>query len=604
MCGISGIINKRNSSVKIEDIQKITDIIAHRGPDDTGYFFHDNIALGHRRLSIIDTSSLGHQPMEYLNKYWITYNGEIYNYIEIRDELIRLGYTFTTATDTEVVLAAYDKWGAECFLRFNGMWAMAIFDKRSNIIVFSRDRFGIKPLYYKDLETSFTFGSEIKQLINCSSENKINEDVLLEYMLTRIDNHTEATYFKNINSLPPSHYMIYRLADHTYFKTKYYELKTIPEIDCLNETHLIEKFKDTFKSAVKLRLRSDVKVGTCLSGGLDSSAISNLAAGMYNVESIERFNAINAKSTDKVNDESHFASIVAKSSNIELHSVMPTYEDFINSIDDVIYTQEEPFGSPSMFMGWHVFQKARALGCKVMLNGQGGDEILLGYERYFPSTISLSNPFNFFSGIYYQSANSRQSFFTLFAFYFYFRLAFLRAFKNKRRSLVKKEFKRNKYFDFIKMSAKSYKSPSQLQILEITTLQLPHLLRYEDRNSMRHSIETRLPFLDYRLVELAISLPLVMKINKGWTKYILRRSIDGNLPEEIVWRKNKFGFESPESWISEYSPRMLTEIQSSKLLKHFCDMRKLEKEFHKLSDWDKWMYFNIARWEKVFNVTL
>jgi asparagine synthase (glutamine-hydrolysing) len=604
MCGISGIVNKTGVPVERNEIKEINDVIYHRGPDAEGFYFHSCFAFGHRRLSVIDISSAGHQPMEYLNKYWITYNGEVYNYIEIRDELIRLGYTFRTATDTEVILAAYDKWGVECFVRFNGMWAMAIFDKSSNIIVFSRDRFGIKPLYYKDLEASFIFGSEIKQLINCSTENKINEDVLLEYMLTRIDNHTEATYFKNINSLPPSHYMIYSLADHSYLKTKYYELKTIPGIDCINETQLIESFKDTFKSAVKLRLRSDVKVGTCLSGGLDSSAISNLAAGMYNVESDARFTAINVKSTDKVNDESQFASIVAKSSNIELHTVMPTYEDFINSIDEVIYTQEEPFGSPSMFMGWHVFQKARALDCKVMLNGQGGDEILLGYERYFPSTISLLNPFNFFYSIYNQSANSRQSFFTLFAFYFYFKIPFLRALKNKRRSLVKKDFKRNKYFDFIKMSARSYKSPSQLQILEITTLQLPHLLRYEDRNSMRHSIETRLPFLDYRLVELAISLPLIMKINKGWTKYILRRSIDGDLPEEIVWRKNKFGFESPENWITEYSPRMLIEIQSSKLLKHFCDMRKLEKKYHNLSDWDKWMYFNIARWEKVFNVTL
>jgi asparagine synthase (glutamine-hydrolysing) len=604
MCGISGIVNKTGNQVELDEIKKINDIIFHRGPDDEGFYFHSCFAFGHRRLSVIDISSSGHQPMEYLNKYWITYNGEIYNYIEIRNELISLGYTFRNATDTEVVLAAYDKWGIECFQRFNGMWAMAIYDKNSNLLVLSRDRFGIKPLYYKDLETAFSFGSEIKQLINCLGENKLNEDVLLEYMLTRIDNHTEETYFKNIYTLPPSHYMIYSLADHSYLKTKYYELKTIPEIDLLNETELIERFKDIFKSAVKLRLRSDVKIGTCLSGGLDSSAISNLAAGMYNVESDKRFIAINAKSTDKVNDESHFASIVAKSSNLELHTVMPNYEDFVNSIDEVIYTQEEPFGSPSIFMGWHVFQKARALDCKVMLNGQGGDEILLGYERYFPSTISLSNPINFFINIYKQSKKSKQSFFTLFAFYFYFRIAFFRSIKNKTRSLVKKEFKRNKYFDFIKMSARSYKNPSQLQILEITTLQLPHLLRYEDRNSMRHSIEARLPFLDYRLVELAISLPLIMKINNGWTKYILRKSIDENLPDEIVWRKSKFGFESPTSWITKYSPLMLHEIQNSILLNHFCDLRKLEKEYESLSDWDKWMYFNIARWEKVFNVTL
>jgi asparagine synthase (glutamine-hydrolysing) len=606
MCGISGIINKSsNATVDESELKRINDIIFHRGPDSEGFYFCDNIGFGHRRLSIIDLSALGHQPMRYLDKYCITYNGEIYNYLEIRDELIGKGYHFSSESDTEVILAAYDCWGNSCLEKMNGMWAFAIHDIEKDVIFFARDRFGIKPLYYKNSDDYFVFGSEIKQLLNPNGKNVLNEDILLESMLTHIDNHSEQTYFKDIYSFPASSFMIYNLKTNEMKYDKYYSLKVNTKLESKSEEELIASFTDLLKSAVTLRMRSDVKVGTSLSGGLDSSGISAIGSKEYSMKSKEKFIAINAKSIDADNDESHFAKIVSDALNLDLNVVMPTYEDFVKTIDDVVYTQEEPFGSPSMFMGWHVFQKAKALQCTVMLNGQGADEILLGYERYFTSTLNFNKLFKQIKEILNQNKNSRLSLFSTIAYYLYFRVFWIRKTRLKGKSLVKKKFKQNKYFDTVKKSSESYSSPIKLQHLEVTELQLPHLLRYEDRNSMRHSIETRLPFLDYRLVEFCVSLPLSLKIKEGWTKYILRKSLNDLLPSSIVWRKNKFGFESPEKiWLSKYNNEMLQEIATSKVIDHFCDMKTVLKKFKSMSLKDKWMYFNIARWEKVFGVEL
>lgn len=605
MCGISGIISKDWTSIDKNELKRINDIIFHRGPDSEGFYLHNNLGFGHRRLSILDLSPLGHQPMNYLDKYCITYNGEIYNYIEIRAELLQNGYLFVSESDTEVILAAYDFWGISCLNKFNGMWSFAIHDLEKDIVLFSRDRFGIKPFYYKEDDSQFVFGSEIKQLLNSDKPNLLNENILLESMLTHIDNHTEETYFKGIYSLPSSSYMIYDLKTNERTIDKYYKLSINTEIQNKTEEELVLEFKDLFSDAIKLRLRSDVVVGTSLSGGLDSSAISAIASAEYTKKSKEKFIAINAKSIDDRNDESVFAKIVADKLNLDLNVVMPTYEDFLKTIDDVIYTQEEPFGSPSMFMGWHVFQKARELNCTVMLNGQGSDEILLGYERYFTSTLNFNKPFSQLKEIINQNKNSRLSLLNTLGYYVYFRSFFIRKMRLKNKSLLKSEYKKSKYFNFVKKSSESYSTPYKLQQFEITELQLPHLLRYEDRNSMRHSIETRLPFLDYRLVEFCVSLPLSLKIKEGWTKYILRKGINDLLPESIVWRKNKFGFESPDRiWLSNYNDQMMKEIKNSKVLNHYCDMDLLSNKYKSMSLKDKWMYFNIARWENVFKIII
>lgn len=606
MCGISGIINKLFVEADMKQLKKINSLIAHRGPDSEGFFIDGNVGLAHRRLSIIDISAQGHQPMSAFENYIITYNGEIYNYVELRAELEAAGYKFKSQTDTEVIIASYDYWGEKCLSKFNGMWALAILDQKKKQIFIARDRFGIKPIYYTETATQFIFGSEIKQLLRSDGgPNVVNIDILLESMLTHIDNHTNETYFKNVYSFPAGHYMIYNLETNQKYLNSYYVLKVNPLYKNLKEEEATKMFGEIFQDAIHLRLRSDVKVGTCLSGGLDSSAISTIAAKKYNSESIDKFIAINAKSTDHSNDESNFAKTVAINSTLDLRIVTPSYEDFLKTIDEVIYTQEEPFGSPSMFMGWHVFQEAKRLNCTVMLNGQGGDEILLGYERYFSSTLSLKNPIKFIREIFNQSRNSRLSFFKTLFYFFYFKNSTIRIMRLKNKTLVKKYFRLDKYFDFVKKSTKSFNDITELQILEITKMQLPHLLRYEDRNSMRHSIETRLPFLDYRLVELSLSLPLNLKIQNGWTKLILRKFVNDLLPKSVVWRKNKFGFEAPEKiWLKNYHQSMIAEIQQSCLLAHFCNVQEITKKFNKLSLKDRWMYFNIARWEKVYNVVL
>lgn len=605
MCGISGIINKMGSSVNAAELKRMNDLIEHRGPDSFGFYESENIGFGHRRLSILDLSPLGHQPMEFQDKYVITFNGEIYNYIEIKEELKGLGYHFNSNSDTEVILAAYDCWKEKCLSKFNGMWAFALYDKAAQKIFMSRDRFGVKPIYYREDETSFRFGSEIKQLLNEKGGNVVNESALLEGMLTHIDNHKEDTYFKDVFSFPPSHYMYYDLNSNSKVFSRYYELKVNTAKKGKNIENLQAEFDVTLKNAIEIRLRSDVKVGTCLSGGLDSSAISMIASKLYAKDTDQKFVAINAKSIDASNDESSYAELVAKEANLDLNVVMPTYDNFKETIDEVVYTQEEPFGSPSMFMGWHVFQKARALNCTVMLNGQGGDEVLLGYERYFAATLNFWNPIQLIRQLINQYQNSRLSFLSTVLYSVYFRLAEVRIKRLKKKTYIKPEFFQSSYFDAVRKSASTFSNVDDMQIYEITTLQLPHLLRYEDRNSMRHSIETRLPFLDYRLVELGISLPTKVKIKNGWTKFILRKSVEKILPAKIVWRKNKFGFEAPDKiWLNKYNTEMLNEISKSKILAKYCDLVKLQDDFQNISLKDRWMYFNVARWEQIFDVRL
>ena len=603
MCGISGIINKNNLFVEKPLIKRINDLICHRGPDGEGFYFGSSFAFGHRRLSIIDLTEHGSQPMSYKHRYWITYNGEIYNYLEIKEELINLGHSFVSNCDTEVILAAYDEWGSKCLSRFNGMWAFAIYDSQKDIIFFSRDRFGIKPLYYSNKSDRFIFGSEIKQLLALQESIRANRQVIIESLLTSIDGHTEETYFADVYSFPSSHFALYDLKRHSFKIERYYELKVNHEIKSLQLNTAKIKFRELLDDSIKLRLRADVKVGTCLSGGLDSSVTSSIASGFYHQLNDQKFIGIHAKSSDAESDESNFAKIVSKHLNLDLHIVEPNTDDFLNKIDELLYTQEEPFGSPSMFMGWHVFEKAKKLSCKVMLNGQGGDEVLLGYERYYASFLKSISFLKFFKEAKAISKNSKLSFKNLILYNFYFTNYRLRINRLKKRSFILSKIKDSYDYDTIRKSTKSFRDIEELQLLEISTLQLPHLLRYEDRNSMRHSIETRLPFLDYRLVEFGISIVPELKIQNGWTKYILRKATADLLPASISWRKDKKGFEAPEkTWIGTSTEMMKSTIRESKILSQIVQVEKLLIEFDTLPFKRRWSYFIIAAWEKKFNV--
>lgn len=600
MCGISGVISKNGKIIEKNKIQKINDLIAHRGPDDEGFYFEKNFAFGHRRLSILDLSRDGHQPMHFLDKYVITYNGEVYNYLEIKEELLQDGYIFKSHTDTEVILASYDKWGESCVNKFNGMWAFAIYDKDKEIIFCSRDRFGIKPFYYTEINNHFIFGSEIKQLLEFYDERYVNKKILMDYLVIGYEDHTNETFFQNIYKLEQSHNLIYDLKTNNFRIRQYYELKNNEKP--LNENDSIEQYSIKLKESIKLRLRSDVKLGTCLSGGLDSSSIAAIASKQYFMQSGNKFSAIHAKSTQNDNDESIFAKEVSDYCKLDLNIVEPLSQEFVDVVDEVIYVQEEPFGGPSIFMQYFVMKKAKELGCTVMLDGQGGDETLLGYERYFPAYLMSLSIIDFFKGFINSSKNSKLSIKHLILYFLYFTNVKIRLYTLKK----KNKFLKEKYFELInkkilEKNAKSYLNIFELQYMEILSTQMPHLLKYEDRNSMRNSIETRLPFIDYRVLETALSINSQFKIKDGWTKYILRKMVDSLLPKNIVWRKNKFGFEAPtKSWLDAIDTKMEKAIQDSNIIKEITS----HLEFKKLNEKQKWKFFNIAKWEQIYNVRI
>lgn len=602
MCGISGIINRNNVAVKHTEIQKINDLIAHRGPDSEGFYHQNNFSFGHRRLSIIGLGKEGHQPMDFQDTYTITFNGEIYNYIEIKKELQTLGYVFQTSTDTEVILAAYHKWKEQCVQKFNGMWAFAIHDKESNTIFCSRDRFGIKPFYYLENENQFVFGSEIKQLLHFIKKPLVNKNLLLDYLIIGFEDHNNETFFKEILKLKAGHNLVYNLSDHSAKIKAYYKIRLETKTD--SEDEAISNYKNSLTSAIRLRMRSDVKVGTCLSGGLDSSALAAISSSVYNEETKDKFNAIHAKSSEINTDESIYAKQVAEHCNLNLNTIEPSTQDFIDNIDEIIYTQEEPFGSPSVFMQYFVLKKAKEINCKVMLDGQGGDETLLGYEKYYPAYLKSLNILNFIKEFINSSKNSKLSKIDLLKYFFYFTQYRIRIKRLKRKnSYLKPNILKRFNSKTLELLSKNYLNIEKLQLFEIEKTQLPHLLRYEDKNSMRNSIETRLPFIDYNVLEQALSSNNQFKIKDGWTKYILRKSINHLLPKEVVWRKNKLGFNAPENtWIKSIEPDLLTNIQSSKILTSIIDFDKLN-----LSNMDnrtKWKLFNVAKWEKIYNVSI
>jgi asparagine synthase (glutamine-hydrolysing) len=609
VCGIAGIISRTDNSVTQQAIEAMTVIIKHRGPDGYGYYRDnkDKVAFGHRRLAILDLTPDGHQPMHYdQERYTITYNGEIYNYLEIRDELRSKGYAFRSQTDTEVILAAYMEWGQACVVRFNGMWSFAIHDKVNNIVFCSRDRFGVKPFYYHVNADIFAFGSELKQLLPLMSARKANKEILTNFLFTGICEHTTATFFEGIEKLPASHNLIYDLANHTFSIEAYYRISRVPTVENLPLEEAQELFSSVFQEAIRLRLRSDVKVGTCLSGGLDSSSVATIAARLTRQATVEPFCAITAVSTQESNDESRFAEIVAKHSSMNWLTVRPTYEDFLVSLENVVYAQEEPFSSPSITMQYYVMKTARENGITVLLDGQGGDETLLGYERYYAAhLVSLykrEGLLAIVASIWKAGKNNTKLGFADIMKYLVSGLSAQARYivYSSRHCYLKEIPPLPKHLqDFSRCSLDIF----ALQVLENTSSNLPALLRYEDKNSMAHSIETRLPFLDYRMLETSLSLPGEYKLNDGWTKWILRNSMVGKMPDSVVWRKNKFGFEAPEKqWLMRHLQTMQRVVGASPILQKTCDMGRLMKMFPNMDMRSQWRLYSTAMWEKIFEV--
>lgn len=609
MCGIAGIVKKSGQAVGKAEIASITGYVRHRGPDDEGLFFGPGFAFGHRRLIIQDLSSAGHQPMVSRDgRYVLIYNGEVYNFLELRKELQSLGRIFTSSCDTEVVLQAYQEWGRACVERFNGMWAFAIFDARRNIIFCSRDRFGIKPFYYVNSSTKFVFGSELKQVLDCLSKKSANFDILQNFILTAITDHNEQTFFDGVLKLPAGHNLIYDLEKNTLQQACYYTISRNEKLLEITPEEAVLQYRERFEKSISLRLRSDVRVGTCLSGGLDSSSIATLAALQYSVEGNVPFAAITAVSTQASNDESSYARQVVNHSGIEWFPVKPSYEDFQGVVNEVARVQEEPFCGPSLVMQYFVMREAREKGITVLLDGQGGDETLLGYPKYYAahlvniykvaglwraaravkdilhadSNMSVGRIMMYLGGGLSASARYR---------FYCWKHRYLRCLP----SIPK----------HIKNFSSACNDIFALQELENFSTNLPVLLRYEDRNSMAHSIETRLPFLDYKLLEFSLSLPGEMKINRGWSKWVLREAMKDEMLHNIVWRRDKRGFEAPEQqWLPQHFECMKKAVYNSPILGHLCNMNSLRSLFPRLDNRSRWRLYSVALWEQAYSVDI
>jgi asparagine synthase (glutamine-hydrolysing) len=573
MCGISGIVRQAGTPVRENEIRALNDLVAHRGPDGEGYFFGDCFAIGHRRLSIIDLSDAGNQPMTYRGRYTIAHNGEIYNYLELKDELLALGYEFNSE----------------------------LYDNETRQIFCSRDRFGIKPFYYTETGGNFVFCSEIKQALAMHKRNIVNLPLLVDFLVLGLSDHTSETFFSGVHALLGGCNLVYDLPTHKFTIERYYQLECDDALTGIDEETAVEWYRNMLIDSVRLRLRSDVKVGTCLSGGLDSSSVAAIAAENYATKSDQKLIAVTAVSTNPANDESIFARLVADSSNLDLNLVRPSNSDFTTIVEELIRVQEEPFGGPSLVMQYYVFQKAKELGCKVMLDGQGGDETLLGYERYYASYLYSLPPGSAVAQFLRSSRNSKLSIVQLASYLIYFLSAGARKLYLRRRNrFVKTEYLDAVSWEWLQELSAAFRNIVDMQRRELTGTQMPHLLRYEDRNSMAHSIESRLPFIDYRLVELALSLPNTVKICDGWTKYVLRKSMAHDLPPEVSWRKTKFGFEAPaDDWLRENRAHIQEVIDGSVLVSELT-----KTTTSGLSAQSLWRLYFIAMWESVYDVQL
>jgi asparagine synthase (glutamine-hydrolysing) len=653
MCGITGLWNlDPHRWIAPALVQTMTTTLRHRGPDDEGYLFANpqtgalllaggattdpalqlpavqtlhgatgyNFAFGFRRLAILDLSPAGHQPMSTVDgRYWMVYNGEIYNYRELRTELGTLGCSFRSGTDTEVILNAYAMWGEGCLGRFNGMWAFALWDTVTQRLFCARDRFGVKPFYYLWDGARFAFASEIKALLHLPDVVwQPNDALIFDYLRYGRTDHTLETFFQQIHQLSPGHTLTVDATGHPAVRPFYTLDLDQPLLDITSE-QAAARFSELFEDAVRLRLRSDVPVGTCLSGGLDSSSIVCVANRLLQHDQSdaarsmgERQKTFSSCYEDPRFDERQFIKTVLDQTGAEANYTFPSGEKLLEVLPRLVWHQDEPFGGLSIYAQWCVMELAAARGVTVLLDGQGGDELLAGYHPcfdYFWGGLLRRGQWTELGRelrAYQQQYGAPLP---------YLALRTVRPFapvnlqgiarRWERGSLgIAPEFERfysERTYEFIERGT----DPLRGYLGQLIRYSIPMLLRFEDRNSMAHSIEARVPFLDYRLVEYAFSLPPEQKIHRATTKVVLRKAMQGVLPEAVRGRKDKMGFVAPErvwlanelrSWIEElvHSPSFndrpyfdTTQIKQA-LADHVAGRRDLSKL--------AWRWLNLELW--------
>jgi len=627
MCGIAGFIRKSRTGYDIGAvINDMTSALTHRGPDDSGVVLSsfkegaggDCVAFGHRRLKIIDLSEKAHQPMkDGTGDLIIVYNGEVYNYVELKDELIKKGYNFASSSDTEVVLNAYKEWGSGCFARFNGMWALAIFDKKNRKVVLSRDRFGKKPLYYYKTKNEFVFASEIKAILRYPgvvkkpNYAKIYRYLSTSYRYVDVDNES---YFDGILQVPKSSFMeIDGTLDAR--TSAYWKLDARAVNDGISDAEAIDHFRDLLIDSVKIRLRSDVPVGCMLSGGMDSTSITAIAYKILK-NPITAFSGITGN-VKGVYDESEYIDSVIKDTKADFHYIRPEPADLFDTVSEMLGFHDEPICTVTWFSLYLIAKKVKSEETPVLLNGHGGDELLAGYwDHYHYNFYDMARKgdndamehemvawkenhgrpvaeidrYKRYIGELVDKGISEMSRFPDYS----------GCFNDGFASRFKKDIRwHNPYETFL----------SKRLYSEMLFETVPASLRPEDRNTMSQSIESRSPFLDYRLAEYCFSLPNSLKIRDGLGKWLLREAMKGILPEKVRTRKDKAGFIAPaDEWFRTINRDRLKELIDSPVFKErgILDAAKVKSVFEEHLSNKKnhamflWQVINLELWFKRF----
>jgi asparagine synthase (glutamine-hydrolysing) len=641
MCGISGIVLKKGSSLNLKDtIFRMSQSIKHRGPDGEGFLFASDLssipvsskdtetkgtrlnylpqknideldhsytlALAHRRLSIIDLSDSGHQPMaDKEGKIWITFNGEIYNYLELKKELEALGHQFISTSDTEVIIHAYQEWDTQCLDKFNGMWSFCIYDSSKKRLFCSRDRFGVKPFYYTNTDNCFSFASEQKAFIKSAIINaEINEKALHDYFINNRIEAEEANFFKNIYELRPGHYLIYELQDHSLETIPYYKLDPAYDYktDLVSNNELIAEVREALTNAVNLRLRSDVPVGSCLSGGIDSSALAVLMSE-HQKEPVHFFTSV---FKNEPSDESYFAELVAKKVKGIYKTSEPTEAGLMDELGTLVYSQDVPIWDTSTYAQFKVMELAKQNNIKVVLDGQGADELFAGYHHHF---VAKWNYYFSYGNVFKLISELNKSKKTISAPYKLFLKEKIKSVHNSHFGAISPYFKK----DFLNSHeivnpVKYFGSVNDQLAFDIEQARLKAFLKCEDRCGMWHSVESRTPFSDdIDLIRLMFSINGNRKIQNGTSKFFLREALKDKLPKEIYARFDKKGFETPMArWIGNNQKQifelvrshMLSFVNLDVLQKSFAENRQTAKEVTLL-----FKLYVYSLWRQVFSVS-
>ncbi len=617
MCGIAGIITRDQKFIRPALLENMCTALAHRGPDgrNTWSNLSNTVGLSHTRLSIIDLSDAAAQPMHYAGRYTIVYNGEIYNYIELKKDLKQVGYTFQNNSDTEVILAAYDFYREKCVQYFDGMFAFAIWDEQEQQLFAARDRFGEKPFYYYSEKGLFVFGSEMKALWAAGVPRQVDDKMMLNYLtLGTVQNPADKsqTFFQYISSLLPSHYLLLDVKKGRFNLTRYWN------IDRQNQVFSQDKnytgiFTQLLTDSVKKRLRSDVKVGTSLSGGLDSSSIVAIVADLLGAEKTASFASFSAIFPGfEKNEESHIQKVTGRFS-LPNFSVTPTADGLVSDFEKLCYHQEEPFPSSSIYAQYKVMELASMQKTKVLLDGQGADETLAGYHKYlhwYLQELLTRHRYSDLKKARKQFADNNMNvhwgFKNIVA-------AFLPAhtaltLEKREHSYItanpdvsKKLLHHMKGREWDGIHKPIVSKLNDMLYFNTMEFGLEEMLRYADRSSMAHGVEVRLPFLNAALVQFIFSCPTVLKINDGFTKWILRKSMENRLPADLVWRTDKIGYEPPQKeWMEhpvlvDYMHEAKKKLVQYDLLKPQVLLKKADpKHAHERNNYE-WRYLCTAQ---------